>query len=136
MKNNVASAEQFFPDGMAFKTTRERKECGDYLHIGLRLRKKLKTHHWHLLRSAFGKDPHPDLQPEFFTYEAVIADAKVVTPRAICKLLAKAAKACDVAQIMWPNRQNGIQFATDGNGYYFATPVTSETHSMSATDAA
>lgn len=128
MKNKVASAERFFPDGMAFTITRRSKDSCDpvgYSHLGSRLREKLETHHWHLVRSTFGKDPQPELQPEYFTYEAVIADAEVVTPRRICKLLGKA---WDVLQIMWPNRQSGIEFATDGNGYYIATPNQDRLH--------
>jgi hypothetical protein len=106
---------------MAFKITRKGP------HIGPRLAKKLKTHRWHLLRNTFGEDPDPELQPEFFTYEAGYRRRQ--SSHTECnreKLFTKAwGGARDICQIMWFNRQNGIQFATDGNGYYFATPVTS-----------
>jgi hypothetical protein len=81
-------------------------------HIGQRLATKLNTHRWHVLRIAFENEPQPE------TWEAVVS-AKMVTPNAIKKLLAKAWCA---RQIMWPNRQNGILVEVGGDGYYLVTP--------------
>jgi len=81
-------------------------------HIGPRFAKQLDTHRWHVLRIAFANEPQPE------TYEALVA-AKMVTPHAIKKLLARAW--CS-RQIMWPNRQSGILVETGATGFYLVTP--------------